>query len=149
MNARDIIIAIVDALRSDAALTQWCVERYGRPVTVGVGWSEDAVPKDGWTYPACNIALWELSISESGRMAELDLAVEAVVLPPETTPRYEGALLADDLLCLCRDAIARAKLGTEISATTEGGRTEFVPCYVARGKITINGLRSHRAGLGR
>ena len=149
MNAREIITAIMDALRTDAALTQWCVERYGRAVTVDVGWAEDAVPKDGWICPAVHLALWRISVSEAGRMAEMELEVEAIVFPPETTPRAEGALLADDLLGLCRDAIARAKIGTEISAETTGGMTEYAPRYVARGMLTIQGLRSHRAGLGR
>ena len=149
MTAREIITAIVEALQADAELNDWCTRRYGRAVSVTVGWGKGNVPEDDWTYPAVSLALWKVSDGEGQRMAEMELDIETAVYPPESTSRTEGALLADDLLCLCRDAIARATVGTEISAEIIGGMTEFAPRYVARGTLTIKGLRSHRAGLGR
>lgn len=149
MTGRDIVSAIKSALEADSQLDDWCRSTFDAGLTVTVGWAKDGVPADDWAYPCCNLALWKLSESEGGRMAELELDIEAAVYPPDGTPRDEGALLADDLLCLCRDAIARAQVGTELSAETIGGMTEDAPRYTARGSITINRLRSHRAGLGR
>lgn len=149
MTGREIITAIKSALEADATINELCQALFGADLSVTVGWAKGGVPADDWSYPCCNLALWKLSESEGGRMAELELDIEAAVYPDESTPRDEGALLADDLLCLCRDAIARAQVGTEISAETIGGMTEDAPRYTARGSITINRLRSHRAGLGR
>lgn len=155
MTGRDIVSAIKSALEADSQLDDWCRATFDVGLTVTVGWAKDGVPADDWAYPCCNLALWKLAESEGGRMAELELDIEAAVYvdtttwPVAVTARDEGALLADDLLCLCRDAIARAQVGTELSAETIGGMTEDAPRYTARGSITINRLRSHRAGLGR
>lgn len=149
MTGRDVVSVIKSALEVDSLLDGWCRSAFDAGLTVTVGWAKDGVPADDWAYPCCNLALWKLTESEGGRMAELELDIEAAVYPPDGTPRDEGALLADDLLCLCRDAIARAQVGTELSAETIGGMTEDAPRYTARGSITINRLRSHRAGLGR
>lgn len=148
MTGREIILDIKAALEGDEQIRTWCQANFGADLSVAVGWARDGVPADDWAYPCCNLALWKLSISESERLAALELDMEAAVYPAQAT-RDEGALLADDLLCLCRDAIARAQVGTEISAETTGGLTEESPRYAARGTITINCLRSHRAGLGR
>lgn len=148
MTGREIIEAIKAALEADAQLAAWCQGNFTEALTVYVGWSTDDVPESGWSYPCCNLALWKLSEAEGDRHASLELDIEAQVSPADED-KSETALLADDLACMCRDAIARAKVGTEIRAEIVGGMTELHPRGVARGTITINRLRSHRAGLGR
>lgn len=148
MTGREIIEAIKAALESDAQLAAWCQSNFSESLTVVVGWSTDDVPASDWSYPCCNLALWKLTEGESDKHANLELDIEAQVYP-EGEDKSETALLADDLACMCRDAIARAKIGTEIRAEIVGGMTELHPRGAARGTITINRLRSHRAGLGR
>lgn len=148
MTGREIIEGIKAALEADAVLAAWCQNNFSEGLTVVVGWSTDDVPASDWSYPCCNLALWKLTEGEGEKRASLELDIEAQVYPAGED-KSETALLADDLACMCRDAIARAKIGTEIRAEIVGGMTELHPRGVARGTITINRLRSHRAGLGR
>lgn len=148
MTGREIIEAIKAALEGDAQVNAWCQSNFSEPLSVTVGWSTDDVPTDDWPYPVCNFALWKLAEGDSDKMANLELDIEAQVYPNGAT-KSETVLLADDLACMCRDAIARAKIGNDVRAEIVGGMTELFPRGIARGTITINRLRSHRAGLGR
>lgn len=148
MTGREIIEGIKAALEADTVLAAWCQSNFSESLTVVVGWSTDDVPASDWSYPCCNLALWKLAEGEGDKHASLELDIEAQVYPTGED-KDETVLLADDLACMCRDAIARAKVGTEIRAEIVGGMTEFYPRGIARGTITINRLRSHRAGLGR
>ena len=148
MTGREIIEAIKAALEADAQVKAWCQDKFSEDLTVTVGWSTDDVPTGDWPYPVCNLALWKVTEGETDKMASLELDIEAQVLPLDTT-KDETVLLADDLACMCRDAIARAKIGNDVRAEIVGGMTELHPRGIARGTITINRLRSHRAGLGR
>lgn len=148
MTGREIIEAIKAALEADAQIKAWCQSNFSKALTVVVGWSTDDVPADDWSYPCCNLALWKLVEGEGDKMASLELDIEAQILTTGED-KDETALLADDLACMCRDAIARAKIGNGVRAEIVGGMTELYPRGVARGTITIQRLRSHRAGLGR
>jgi len=148
MTGREIIEGIKAALESDQQLAAWCQRNFSAALTVVVGWSTDDVPSDDWSYPCCNLALWRLIEGEGDKSANLELDIEAQVYPTGED-KDETVLLADDLACMCRDAIARAKVGNDVRCETVGGMTELFPRGVARGTITINRLRSHRAGLGR
>lgn len=148
MTGREIIEAIQAALESDAQIKDWCQSNFSEDLTVTVGWSTDDVPVGDWPYPVCNLALWKLVEGDSDKMANLELDIEAQIMTT-TEDKAETVLLADDLACMCRDAIARAKVGNDVRAEIVGGMTELYPRGIARGTITINRLRSHRAGLGR
>lgn len=148
MTGREIIEAIKAALEADTQVTAWCQGNFSEDLTVTVGWSTDDVPTEDWPYPVCNLALWKLTEGDSDKMANLELDIEAQVRPLDAS-KDETVLLADDLACMCRDAIARAKIGNDVRAEIVGGMTELYPRGIARGTITINRLRSHRAGLGR
>lgn len=148
MTGREIIEGIKAALEADTVLAAWCQSNFSEPLTVVVGWSTDDVPSDDWSYPCCNLALWKLAEGEGEKHATLELDIEAQVYPASAT-KDETVLLADDLACMCRDAIARAKIGNDVRAEIVGGMTELYPRGIARGTITINRLRSRRAGLGR
>lgn len=148
MTGREIIEGIKAALEADATLAAWCQSNFSKGLAVVVGWSTDDVPASDWSYPCCNLALWKLSEGEGDKHASLELDIEAQVYPASAT-KDETVLLADDLACMCRDAIARAKIGNDVKAEIVGGMTELYPRGIARGTITINRLRSHRAGLGR
>lgn len=148
MTGREIIEAIKAALEADAQVNAWCQSNFSAGLTVVVGWSTDDAPAGDWSYPCCNLALWKLTEGEGDKMASLELDIEAQVYPADED-KNETVLLADDLACMCRDAIARAKVGNDVRAEIVGGMTELHPRGIARGTITINRLRSHRAGLGR
>ncbi len=148
MTGREIVEAIKATLEADAQINAWCQRNFSNDLTVVVGWSTDDVPAADWSYPCCNLALWKLTEGEGDKMASLELDIEAQVYPA-AEDKDETVLLADDLACMCRDAIARAKIGNDVRAEIVGGMTELHPRGVARGTITINRLRSHRAGLGR
>ena len=148
MTGREIIEAIKAALEADAQINAWCQRNFSAGLAVVVGWSTDDVPAEDWSYPCCNLALWKLTEGEGDKMANLELDIEAQVYPTDKD-KDETVLLADDLACMCRDAIARAKIGNDVRADVVGGMTELHPRGIARGTITINRLRSHRAGLGR
>lgn len=148
MTSREIITSIKAALEADAQLAAWCQAQFSEGLTVTVGWSTDDIPADDWPYPCCNLALWKLVEADSDKMASIEIDIEAQVYPTSAT-KDETAMLADDLACMCRDAMARAHIGNDVRAEIVGGMTELYPRGIARGTITINRLRSHRAGLGR
>ena len=100
MTGRKIITAITAAVLADQQISSWCLSRYGVPVTVYVGWSQDGAPVDGWSYPCVNLALWKITEGDGEKEGVLELDFEAdeddeesgsVVPAPMTRPTAPAA----------------------------------------------------------
>lgn len=148
MKARDILSWAMPAIAADADLDAWCMQHYGRSLTVAVGWAQDSEPEGGWQYPCLNFALWKSVSSEGSASEDLEWNIQAS-LRDDVVGDTEGALRADDLMHLIRDAILRANVLQDTTITIVGGDVSERPVYSARATITIKRLRSRRAGLGR
>lgn len=148
MKARDILSWTIPAIAADADLNAWCMMHYDQPLSVTVGWSQDSEPEGGWQYPCLNFALWKSVSSEGSASEDLEWNIQAAIRDA-VVGDTEGALRADDLMHLIRDAILRANVLQDTTITIVGGDVSERPVYSARATITIKRLRSRRAGLGR
>lgn len=150
MTTAEILVAVRNALASDATLTAWCTEQFSQAQTVMLGIDENRPPAET-DYPVVAIAGIEQVRGQNRRELEWNLFLGVGVVNSEIANSGSmytctGMLQAETLREHVEDALYRARLCDVESAGDASGES-YHPLYVSYTTVTVRQLRTTRRAL--
>ena len=150
MTTSELLIAIRNALATDATLAAWCTENLAATPTIFLG-IDDAQPPAEDEYPLIAVVGIEQERGESERelswsvMLGIGVVNEEIAASGSMRTRT-GWLQAEGLREQAENALYRARIA---SAVTSGNASQecFHPLYVSFSTLTFTTLKSTRRGL--
>lgn len=151
MTTAELLERIKTALSSDAALTSWCQQTFGKSQTVCMDIDENNPPDPETDYPIIAVISIRQIRGDSVREIswELELGVGVVqeeIVTDGNSKTLTGFIQAETLRELAEDALYRSRIA-DISSRGETGSASHYPLFISGAVIPIKTLKSNRRGL--
>lgn len=150
MTTDELLIAARDALAADAALSEWCVDRFGKAPLVMLG-LDDKNPPDEADYPIVAVIGIDQERGNSKRETDWRLHLGVGVVNSEIAESgslrtYTGMVQAEQMREIAENALYRAGL-KDLNTTGESSSESYHPLYVSYSMVTVSMLKTTRRGL--
>lgn len=150
MTTAEILIAVRDALATDATLTAWCTANLAATPAIFLG-IDDVKPPAEDDYPIIAIVGIEQVRGESERELSWSVTLGVGVVNEEiatsgSTRTRTGFLQAESLREQMENALYRARIASAVSAGDASSEC-YHPFYVSYSTMTFTVLKTMRRGL--
>lgn len=153
MTTAELIEQIKTALSSDATLTAWCQQTFGKSQTVCIDVDENNPPNPETDYPIIVVASIQHARGDSSRELcwELEMGVgvvnETIEVEGDGRSRtLTGFIQVETLRELAENALYRARIA-DVSTRGATGSSSYYPLFISGTILPIRILKSNRRGL--
>lgn len=150
MTTAELLIAIRDALATDATLAAWCTAHLAATPTIFLG-IDDVKPPAEDEYPIVAVVGIEQSRGESDRELSWSVMLGVGVVNEEISASGQmktrtGMLDAESLREQVENALYRARIASAVTAGDASSEC-YHPLYVSYSTVTFTSLKTTRRAL--